>query len=115
MLERYLLKKVHVQIDRPLGSRHPEYPDHIDSVNYGFLPGTVSGDGEEIDAYVLGEFEPLSEFDGVVIAVIRRKNDTEEKLVTADRPGRYDRSQIAALVEFQERFFESEVILPASR
>jgi len=110
MLENYLLQKVHVQIDRPLGSRHPEYPENIYPVNYGFLPGTVSGDDEEIDAYVLGEFEPLTEFDGVVIAVIRRKNDTEEKLVVADRPGRYDQRQIAALVEFQERFFESEII-----
>lgn len=113
MLEAYLLKQVHVQIDRPLGSHHPEHPALIYPVNYGFLPGTVSGDGEEIDAYVLGEFAPLTEFDGVVIAVIRRKNDTEEKLVMADRAERYDRQQIAALVEFQERFFESEVVMPA--
>lgn len=113
MLETYLLKRVHVQIDRPLGSRHPQYPEHIYPVNYGFLPGTVSGDEEEIDAYVLGEFVPLPQFDGIVIAIIYRKNDTEEKLVVADRPGRYDRQQIAALVEFQERFFESEIIMPA--
>lgn len=111
MLENYLLKMVHVQIDRPLGTRHPEHPALIYPVNYGFLPGTVSGDGEEIDAYVLGEFMPLTEFDGIVIAVIRRKNDKEDKLVVADRPGRYDRQQIAALLEFQERFFESEVII----
>lgn len=40
-------------MDRPLGTKHPkhgwEYP-----VNYGYIPGTVSGDGEELDAYILG-------------------------------------------------------------
>ena len=112
MLRDYLLKRVHVIMDRPLASQHPEHPDLIYPLNYGYLPGTVSGDGEEIDAYIVGEFQPLQEYDGVVIAVIHRKDDCEEKLVVAAEDGRYTRGQIAALVDFQERFFDSEVILP---
>lgn len=50
-IEEYLGKEVDVIIDRPLGSKHPEY-DYYYSVNYGFLPNTVNGDNEEIDAYV---------------------------------------------------------------
>jgi len=60
-MEGYLNKKVKVIVDRPLGSKHPKneiyYP-----VNYGYIPGTVSGDGKEVDAYILGEFQPLKEF-----------------------------------------------------
>jgi inorganic pyrophosphatase len=36
---------------------------------------TISGDGKEVDAYIIGEFQPLEEFEGVVIAIIRRKKD----------------------------------------
>lgn len=112
MLTQYLLKTVHVVVDRPLGSRHPERPDLIYPVNYGYLPGTVSGDGEEIDAYILGASVPVREYDGIVIAVVRRKNDAEDKLVVAGEAGRYDRGQIAGLVKFQERFFESGILMP---
>ncbi|WP_407926870.1 inorganic diphosphatase [Caproicibacter fermentans] len=28
-------------------------------LNYGYLPGTIAEDGEEIDAYLVGEFKPL--------------------------------------------------------
>ena len=51
----YLGKEVVVKMDRPLGSKHPKH-GFIYTVNYGFIPGTISGDGEELDAYVLGEF-----------------------------------------------------------
>ena len=40
-------------MDRPLGCKHPKY-GFIYPVNYGYVPKTVSGDGEEWDAYVLG-------------------------------------------------------------
>ena len=45
-LNRCLNRRVHVLVDRPLGSRHPERPDLIYPLNYGYLPGTLSGDGE---------------------------------------------------------------------
>jgi inorganic pyrophosphatase len=109
-MREYLNKKVTVIIDRPLGSKHPEYEIYY-PINYGYIPNTISGDGEEIDAYVIGEFKPLKEFEGVVVALIHRKNDVEDKLVVAKHPYKYSREQIEALVEFQERFFESEIIV----
>ncbi len=57
-------------VDRPLGSHHPKHPDIVYPVNYGFLSGILAGDGEEQDAYILGVYEPLNSFDGVVIGVI---------------------------------------------
>ncbi len=107
--ENYLGQLVNVKMDRPLGTKHPKH-GFIYLVNYGYIPGTVSGDGEELDAYVLGEFEPLDEFEGKVIAIIRRTNDNDDKLVVAKEGKNYTDDQIRALVEFQEQFFESIII-----
>ena len=42
--KEYLGKELNIVIDRELGSKHPEY-GFIYPVNYGYVPGTVSGDG----------------------------------------------------------------------
>lgn len=109
MTKEYLGKKVKVKIDRALGSRHPKH-GFFYPVNYGYIPETISGDGEEIDAYVLGEFEPLETFEGVVIAVIHRLDDDDDKLVVVLEGKEYNNEQIIALTEFQERFFKSVII-----
>ncbi|MBQ9280347.1 MAG: inorganic diphosphatase [Clostridia bacterium] len=109
MNEQYLGKKVSVKMDRPLGTKHPKH-GFIYEVNYGYIPGTVSGDGEELDAYVLGEHEPLDNFEGEVVAIIHRTNDNDDKLVVMREGRNYTDDQIRALTEFQERWFESEII-----
>lgn len=106
----YLSKKVKVIVDRPLGSKHPEH-DIYYTLNYGYISDTIAGDGEEIDAYILGEFKQLKEFEGTVIAVVHRKNDIEDKLVVSKYVNKYSKDQIEALIELQERFFDSEVIM----
>ena len=100
---------VEVEMDRPLGTRHPKH-NFMDSVNYGYVPGTVSGDGEELDAYVLGVFEPLNNYIGKCIAVIHRINDDDDKLVVVPEGKNYTDEEIRVLTEFQERFFESVII-----
>lgn len=110
MIREYLGKMVKVVMDRPLGSKHPTH-GFVYPINYGYLPNTVSGDGEEIDAYVLGEFRPLDSYEGYVVAIIDRKNDNEDKLVVCKNFNVYNKDQIRALTEFQERFFESEIII----
>lgn len=40
-------KIVKVIVDRPLGSRHPNYDDIIYRVNYGYVEGIIAPDGEE--------------------------------------------------------------------
>ena len=105
-----LNKKVSVVIDRPLGSRHPKHGFYY-PINYGYIPNTIGGDGVEIDAYVIGEFEPLETFCGYVVAIIHREDDVEEKLVVCREVSKYSQSQIEALVEFCERFFKSKVLM----
>lgn len=109
MNREYLGKMVEVKIDRPLGSKHPKH-GFIYQVNYGYIPNTISGDGEELDAYVLGEHEPIESFNGQVIAIIHRTNDDDDKLVVMEKGRNYTDDQIRALTEFQERWFESIII-----
>ena len=105
----YLNKVVTVKIDRPMGSHHPKH-GFIYPINYGFIPNTVSGDGEELDAYLLGVFEPVETYTGKVIAIIRRQDDDDDKLIIVPSDKTYTKDQILALTEFQERFFKPEII-----
>lgn len=107
--KEYIGKTVDVKIDRPLASKHPKH-GFIYMLNYGFIPNTISGDGEELDAYVIGEFSPVDSCNGKVIAVIHRLNDDDDKLVVSANGSDYSDEAIRALTEFQERFFESIII-----
>ncbi|HET8574670.1 MAG TPA: inorganic diphosphatase [Candidatus Paceibacterota bacterium] len=49
-------------------------------MNYGFVPGTLSPDGEELDAYVLEVDKPVHTFSGICIAIIHRASDDDDKL-----------------------------------
>ncbi len=109
-IDDYLGKDVTVIVDRPLGSKHPEF-DMIYPINYGYIPNTIAGDGEEIDAYVLDEFEPLDKYHGKVVAIIHRKNDIEDKLVVSNKNKQYKKSDIESLTHFTEQYFDSDLIL----
>jgi len=105
----FLGKMVEVKMDRPLGSIDPKY-GFVYSLNYGFIPGTMSEDGEELDAYVVGIFKPKETFTGKCIAIIHRTSDNDDKLVIAPEGKDYSDEQIRALTEFLEQWFESEII-----
>lgn len=105
-IRELLGKQVHVVIDRPIGFVHKGmvYP-----VNYGYIPGTLAGDGEEQDAYVLGVAEPLEAFDGTVIGAVCRRDDVEDKLVVAPEGMEFHQGQIAQAVHFQEQYFDTYI------
>lgn len=103
----YLGKIAHIVIDRPVGYQHG---DIVYPVNYGYIPNTIAGDGEEQDAYVLGVNEPITEFTGEVVAVIHRENDCEDKLVIAPVGMTFHQGQIAEAVQFQEQYFDTRII-----
>lgn len=105
----YLNKEVLVKMDRKLGSVHPKH-GFVYPVNYGYIPNTVSWEGEELEAYVLGAHKPLEEFRGVIIAIIHRTNDNDDKLVVMEKGRNYSEEQIRDLTEFQEQYFESVIM-----
>lgn len=108
--QQYLGHHFNAEIDRPVGSHHPEhgfcYP-----INYGFLPHLLAADGEGQDVYVLGVAEPVHRFSGQCIAIIERLNDDEDKLVLAPSGQRFTAESILAQVHFQEQYFQTRLIL----
>ena len=98
-----------MKIDRPLSSHHPRH-GFVYPLNYGFVPDTLSPDGAELDAYVLGVSVPLSEFTGQCLAVIHRTNDDDDKLIVCAAGQAYTGEQIRAATQFQEQFFSSVIL-----
>ena len=92
---------VDVEVDRPTGSKHPVH-GFLYPVNYGFVAGIPAPDGDDLDAYVLGVFEPVDRFSGRCIALIRRAADDDDKLVVVPEGRDYSDEQILALTEFRE-------------
>ena len=107
--KRYIGKIINIKIDRPFGSKHPKH-GFIYPINYGFVPNTISGDGEELDCYLLGVFEPVEEYTGKCKAIIHRTNDNDDKLIIVPDDKEYSDDAIEALVEFQEQYFEHIII-----
>ncbi len=108
----YLGQSVSVIIDRPLGSKHPTH-SFIYGVNYGYIPNTMSPDGEELDAYVLGVDKPIDKTTGICIAVIHRTNDHDDKFVVTPNGKDFSDTQIEKLVDFQERWFKHIILRKA--
>ena len=104
-------KTVTVTVDRPLGSVHPDFPEMIYPINYGYIAGIMAPDGEEQDAYILGVSEPVQTFTGKIIAIVRRHGDTEEKWVVCPADAAFTKEEIAEQIRFQEQYFQSEIIV----
>ena len=102
-------KKVVVIVDRPMGSRHPEFMNINYSINYGYIEGIIAGDGECQDAYILGVDKAVDIFVGEVKAIIHRINDCENKLVVGPFNKKYTRKEIINQVYFQEKYFLFEI------
>ena len=106
----FIGRVVTVKLDRPLNSKHPKYNWEY-KLNYGFVPDSMSPDGEELDAYVVGVNEPIDTFIGTCIAVIRRLNDNDDKLiVVSDDKKDMSDEEIVSVTHFQEQFFKSKVV-----
>ncbi len=74
-----LVASSEIVIDQPRGSAHPRFPDNIYPLDYGYLEGTTSGDGQGIDVWLgSGDITRLS---AVLISADIRKRDAELKLL----------------------------------
>ena len=97
--------------DRPLGSYHPEHKDLYYPINYGYIEGILAADQEEQDVYFMGIHEPVECAEGVIIAVIHRKNDVEDKWVAAPENMKFSIDEIEKAVHFQEQYFDHEILM----
>lgn len=74
-----IAKRREIVIDRPKGSSHPRYPDTIYPLDYGYLKGTHSMDGEGLDVW-RGSLCGRG-LTGIVCTADRIKGDCEIKLL----------------------------------
>lgn len=110
LIQSYIGKKVDVIIDRPVGHVHVTKGVTLHyTINYGYIPGVIGGDGEEQDVYVLGVTEPLERFTGTVIGAIRRRDDNEDKLVVSPEDMVFHQGQIEEATYFVEKYFDSTI------
>ncbi len=109
LARQYLGKEVDVTIDRPRGSTHPKH-GFVYEVNYGFVSGVKAPDGEDLDAYYLGEEHPLKEVHGICIAIAHRKNDDDDKLIVVPLGTSMTNEHIMSAIHFQEQWFDTEIV-----
>ena len=104
-------KTITVTMDRPLGTAHPNHPDMIYPINYGYVEGIIAPDNEEQDVYVLGIDIPLEKLTGKLIAIIHRKDDVETKWVTCPDGMSFTTDEIASITNFQEKYYDSYITM----
>lgn len=102
---------VKVVVDRAMGTYHPDYKSLFYPINYGYIENIIAPDGEEQDAYIVGVPYPVQQFTGRVIAIVRRKDDNEEKWVVGPIGTSFSKEEIQELVHFQEQYFDYEIIM----
>ncbi len=108
--KQYLGKEVSIVIARPLDSKHPKH-GFVYEVNYGYVPGTQSADGEELEAYYLKVSRPLYAAKGRCIAIIHRLNaDDDKRVVVPKTQTDLTNSEIAQAVNCQEQWFDYEIL-----
>ena len=106
----YLGKIVDIGIDRPIGYVHKKEKYSLTyKINYGFIPGVLGGDDEELDVYLLGVDTPVESYTCRIIGIVHRHNDIEDKLVGAPVDKTFSKSEIEDAVRFQEQYYNSEI------
>ena len=110
LVEGYLGKLVRIEIDRPIGYVHVKEKYSLTyKINYGYIPGVLGGDDEELDVYLLGVDEPVAEYTARIIGIVHRENDVEDKLVAAPVGMTFTAAEMYEAVRFQEQYYDSHV------
>jgi inorganic pyrophosphatase len=107
--KQFLGKEVEIIIDRKRGSKHPEF-GFVYEINYGYIPGVIAPDGENLDAYFLGADKPLAKARGKAVAIIHRLDDDDDKLVVAAVGYDPGDDEIRKAIDFQEKRFNCEIL-----
>ena len=110
LVKSYLGKVVDIEIDRPIGYVHKKKNyDLVYPINYGYLPGVLGGDDEELDVYLMGVDEPVEAYTCRIVGIVYRRNDVEDKLIAAPLDKRYTAEEIASAIDFQEQYYDTYV------
>ena len=109
-VEGYLGKEISIEIDRPIGYVHHKgektlvYP-----INYGYIPGVLGGDGEELDVFLVGVDTPVETYTGRIVGIVYRADDVEDKLIMAPTDMDFSAEEMARAVYFQEKYYKTTI------
>ena len=110
LVHSYLGRTVRIEVDRPVGYIHKKEKYTLTyKINYGYVPGVLGGDGEELDVYLLGVDTPVSEYVGRIVAIAHRDDDVEDKLVMAPEGASFSADEIYEAISFQEKYYKTHV------
>lgn len=99
-----LLTDGKIVIDRPAGFRHPQWPDSVYPLDYGYVAGTSVMDGEGVDLW--RGTAPVQKLDGLLVSVDLHKRDVEIKLLRGCMP-----EEKACILAFMNRTASRKVLL----
>lgn len=74
-----LVRTQRIVIDRPKGRSHPRYPQMIYPLDYGYLEGTSTSDGNGIDVWLGSDQTKM--LTGILCTFDTLKMDTEIKIL----------------------------------
>ncbi len=78
-----LIEKNGITLDRPRGTAHPDFPEIIYPLDYGYVNGTVAGDGHAVDVFKGTAGAGLV---GTLLTLDHRRGDREVKLLYGCTP-----------------------------
>ena len=110
LVKSYLGEAIGIKIDRPIGYVHKKENYNLTyPINYGYIPGVIGGDGEELDVYLLGVNEPVTEYKAKIIGIAHREDDVEDKLIAAPVELNFTKEEIEQVIYFQEQYYKTTV------
>lgn len=98
---------VTVKVDHQLGSTDDDNPSVVYPINYGYVD---RGDYSEINrqyVYIVGVDVAVDEFTGQLIAVARRRDDSDRIWIVAPENICFTKQQLEEMVYFQEQYYDS--------
>jgi hypothetical protein len=101
-----LIQNNGVTIDRPRGAVHPVHADIIYPIDYGYVNGTTSTDGEEVDLFKGSTSNGLI---GLIATMDHRKGDREIKLLFDCSP--IEIYLVNGFINFDRRLMDGALVL----
>ena len=101
-----LILKNGITLDRPYRSPHPKHPEIIYPINYGYVNGTTSSDGDEVDVFVGHASNGLV---GLLMTTDYRRGDREIKLLYHCTPEEIYLAN--GFINFDRRLIEGTLVL----
>ena len=94
-------KFIRIKVTNPVGSLNSQL-GYTYKLNYGTLEGRRQFDHRFCGAYIMGINHPVRNFDGRVIAVLRRSSEKKGVLVVAPKNAKFIEYQIVDAISFAE-------------